>query len=84
MRERRRGGRDQLRAVIPLRRQGDATQWRWTVQILRAALTSQGTLISAVKRAHTHMAGDVSGLHRNGSAETCYPFKMYQMEVRHL
>lgn len=65
----REGRREQVRAVIPLRRRGDAEEVDGA-DIYRG-ISQPGTLISVAKRAHTHIAGVVSGLRRSGSAETC-------------
>lgn len=60
------GRRDRLRAVIPLRRRGDAGEVDGAKTY--RGINQPGTLISAAKRAHTHIAGVVSGLCRSGSS----------------
>lgn len=62
----REGRRDRLRAVIPLRRRGDAGEVDGAETY--RGINQPGTLISAAKRVHTHIAGVVSGLCRSGSS----------------
>lgn len=63
------GRRDRLRAVIPLRRRGDAGEVDGAKTY--RGINQPGTLICAAKRAHTHIAGVVVGYAAVGQAETC-------------
>lgn len=62
----REGRRDRLRALIPLRRRGDAGEVDGAETY--RGINQPGTLISAAKRVHTHIAGVGSGLCRSGSS----------------
>lgn len=61
----REGRRDRLRAVIPLRWRGDAGEVDGAETY--RGINQPGTLISAAKRVHTHIAGVGSGC-RSGSS----------------